>query len=113
VISLSVPPILGAVQLCWPEVWSRIEGAVYAMTVLFDANCNSVDGWGVLLANASNSFNSFNHTVMLLHAHNFWPCQFCFLFNTYCDWSVLVLQGFFDFLCSKEGVTQGDPCQCL
>ena len=49
---------------------------------------------------------SLNRAAILLRARVFWPRCSRFLFNTYCGWSVLVLQ---DFLCSKEGVTQGDP----
>ena len=39
------------------------------MSNTFDANIDSVDGWGVLLVNACNPFNSFNHIAMLLHAY--------------------------------------------
>ena len=75
------------------------------LTLIFD----SVNGWGVLLVDASNAFNSINRTALLLHARTLWPRCCRYLFNTYCGWSVLVLWGSSDFLSSKEGITQGDP----
>ena len=45
----------------------------------------------------------------ILNARILWSRCYCFLFNTYRGWSVLVLQGYSDFLYSKEGVMQGDP----
>jgi hypothetical protein len=41
-----------------------------------------------------------------------WPSRARFVFNCYKHWAVLVLRGNDDhtlFICSKEGVTQGDP----
>ena len=69
------------------------------------ANIDSIDGWGVLLVDAFNAFNSLNCISVLLHARVLWPRCYCFLFNTYRGWSVLVLRGSSDFLYSKEGVT--------
>lgn len=100
--------VCGVDQLC-AGLKMGIEGAVHAMSDLFDANFDSVDGWGVLLVDTSNSFNSLNCTAILLHACVLWPRCSHFLFNTYCGWSVLVLQGSYEFLYSKEGVTQRDP----
>ena len=56
----------------------------------------------------SNAFNSLNCIAMLLHARVLCNQYSRFLFNTYCGWSVLVLRVSFDFLYSKEGITQGD-----
>ena len=36
-----------------------------------------------------------------------------FLFNTYCDWSVLVLRGSFVFCIVKKVLPRVIPCQCL
>ena len=64
---------------------------------------------GVLLIDASTAFNSPS-VSMLLHVRKLWPRCACFVFNTYCGWSVLVMRGMSDFILSKEGVMQGDPC---
>ena len=103
-----IEDVCGIDQLC-AGLKMGIEGAVHAMSDLFDANIDSVDGWGVLLVDESNAFNSLNRTAMLLHARVLWPRCSRFLFNSYCGWSVLVLRGSVDFLYSREGVTQGDP----
>ena len=100
--------VCGSDQL-YAGLKAGIEGAVHAMSDLYDANIDSIDGWGVLLVDASNAFNSLNRISMLLHARVLWPRCSRFLFNTYRGWSVLVLRGSSDFLYSKEGITQGDP----
>ena len=82
-----------------------IEGAIYAMNELFDPNHLNSSGWGVLLVDASNAFNSLNRISMLLHVHQLWPRCACFVFNTYRGWPVLVMRGMSDFILSKEGVT--------
>ena len=66
-------------------------------------------GWGVLLVDAVNAFNSLSHAAMLLQVRVLWLCCARFIFNTYHGWSVSVLRGSSDYLYSKEGVTQGDP----
>ena len=79
---------------------------VFSNPVTYDANIDSLDGWGILLVDASNAFNSLNRITMLLHAHVLWPRCSRFLYR---GWSVLVLRDSSDLLYSKEGVTQGDP----
>ena len=98
----------GSQQLC-AGLPGGIEGAIHAMTELFDVNQNLTTGWGVLMIDASNAFNSLNRIAMLLNVRNLWPRCARFVFNTYRGWSVLVLRGQQKFLFSKEGVTQGDP----
>ena len=49
------------------------------MSDLYDADIDSIDGWGVLLVDASNAFNSLSHIVMLLQACVLWP-RFLFSF---------------------------------
>ena len=98
----------GSDQLC-AGLSSGIEGAIHAMNSLFMDHQYSPSGWGVLMVDASNAFNSLNRTAMLLQARVLWPRCARFLFNTYRGWSMLVVRGSSEFLYSKEGVTQGDP----
>jgi len=98
----------GSDQLC-AGLKAGIEGAIHAMHELFEIHQDQPTGWGILLVDAANAFNSLNRTAMLLHAWMLWPRCACFLFNTYKGWSVLVLKGSTTLLYSKEGVTQGDP----
>ena len=95
-------------QLC-AGLQAGIEGAIHGMNELFSTHQDQGTGWGVLLVDAANAFNSLNRAAMLLHAHVLWPRCARFLFNTYRGWSVLVLRGSSTFLYSKEGVTQGNP----
>ena len=100
--------VCGSDQLC-AGLQAGIEGAIHGMNELFSTYQDRGTGWGVLLVDAANAFNSLNRAAMLLHAHVLWPRCARFLFNTYRGWSVLVLRGSSTFLYSKEGVTQGDP----
>ena len=74
------------------------------MSDLYDDNIDSIEGWGVLLVDAFNAFNSLNHIAMLLHACILWLQYSRFLFNSYRGWSVLVLRDSSDFLYCREGV---------
>ena len=100
--------VCGSDQLC-AGLQCGIEGAIHAMNELFDANLSNSSGWGVLLIDASNAFNSLNRISMLLHVRKLWPRCARFVFNTYRGWPVLVMRGMSDYILSKEGVTQGDP----
>ena len=100
--------ICGKNQLC-AGLQCGIEGAIHAMNELFEINQAVQPGWGVLLIDASNAFNSSNRIAMLLNVRKFWPRCARFVFNTYRGWPVLVLRGHSEFLFSREGVTQGDP----
>lgn len=108
VTRLDAALVCGSDQLC-AGLQAGIEGAIHAMTSLYDTNHAQPSGWGVLMVDASNAFNCLNRAAMLLHARVLWPRCARFLFNTYRGWSVLVMRGCSEFLYSKEGVTQGDP----
>ena len=89
-----VQHVCGSDQLC-SGIKGGIEGAIHGMTEIFESHCE--DGWGLLLMDAVNGFNSMNRPAAL--------------------WNALMVQGFAllivrdasSFILSKEGVTQGDP----
>ena len=58
-----------------------IEGAIHAMSVLWEENSQEED-WGFLLIDAHNAFNEENRTAMLWDVRHEWPsgAQFTFKF---------------------------------
>jgi len=62
----------GSDQLC-AGLQAGIEGAIHGMNELFSTHQDQGTGWGVLLVDAANAFNSLNHAAMLLHARVLWP----------------------------------------
>ena len=93
-------------QLCG-GVRCGIEAAIHAVYDLFMDN--EEDGWGVLMIDASNAFNSINRQAALWNTRILWPSCSLFVFNTYKGWAPLVVTDSSEYLYSKEGVTQGDP----
>ena len=77
--------ICGQHQLC-AGLQSGIESAIHAMSNLFFENHTTSSGWGALLIDASNAFNSLNLIAMLLNVRKYWPHCACFVFNTYRGW---------------------------
>ena len=45
--------------------------AIHAVKELFDVNCDA--GWGLLLVDAKNAFNSLNRVAALWNARVLWP----------------------------------------
>ena len=84
---------------------------MHALSELFEENSQS--GWGVLMVDAENAFNSLNRIAALWNVRVLWPRCSRFLFNTYRGWAALVVRGSDSLLYSKEGVTQGDPLSML
>ena len=105
-----IEDLCGVDQLC-SGLRAGIEGAVHAMRELYDEH--KEDGWGVLLVDAKNAFNSLNRSAALWNAGVQWPRCSRFLFNTYRGYVSLFLQGSSEVILSKEGVVQGDPLSML
>ena len=85
VTGVDVEQICKTDQLC-SELKSEIEGAVHAMQDLYEEKAGT--GWGVLLVDARNAFNSVNRgatlwNATLWNARILWPRYSRFLFNTY------------------------------
>ena len=72
--------VCGIDQLC-SGLHSGLEGSVHAVGELFDEHCNL--GWGLLLVDATNTFNSVNRVAALWNAQVLWPRCSRYLFNTY------------------------------
>jgi hypothetical protein len=105
-----VEDICGTEQLC-SGVKAGIEGSIHAITDVFQENASK--GWGIILVDAANAFNSVNRKSALWNARMRWPRCARFLYNTYRGNSQLIVQGTDECLYSKEGVTQGDPLSML
>ena len=92
----------GCLQLCGGQI-SGIEAAVHAVRTAFESDENEA----VLLADASNAFNSLNRQVALHNIQRLCPPLATILINTYRDPTELFVDG--DVILSQEGTTQGDP----
>ena len=90
---------------------SGLEGSIHAVRELLDEHCNL--GWGLLLVDATNVFNSVNRLAVLWNARVLWPRCSTYLFNTYWGYAALLLQDDSKSLLSKEVVTQGDPLSMM
>lgn len=106
--SSEVTEACGHSQLC-SGLSSGIEGGIHAMNDIFQNKCLPGSNWGMLLVDADNAFNSVNRQLALWQARIYWPHCARFLYNTYNGHAELVIRDSDMRLCSKEGVTQGDP----
>ncbi|XP_064384670.1 uncharacterized protein LOC135333619 [Halichondria panicea] len=92
----------GCIQLCGGQL-SGIEAAVHAARRCLDSDNNEA----ILLADATNAFNSLNRKVALHNIRRLCPALATILINTYREPTDLYVDG--DRLLSQEGTTQGDP----
>ncbi|KAL5477586.1 hypothetical protein EMCRGX_G024400 [Ephydatia muelleri] len=81
-----IADLCGVNQLC-SGVKGGIEGAFHAMKELFETNRAS--GWGLLLVDANNAFNSLNRVAAICIQ---WPRCARFVFNAYRGYAPLVVQ---------------------
>ena len=88
-----------------------IEGSIHGLRELFEKK--SSNGFGLLLLDAENAFNSINGSFALLNARTLWSRAYTFLYNSYQESSKLVLSNTDVFIRSEEGTTQGDPFSML
>ena len=110
VTQVDVESVCGVDQLC-SGLKAGIEGAIHSARELFEEK--SGDGFGLLLVDTNNAFNSVNRAVVLWNVRVLWPRCSRFLFNTYQGYSTIWVSGCSDRILSKEGVTQGDPLSML
>ena len=93
-------------QLC-SGIKSGMEGAIHAIRQLYQEKCD--DGFGLLLMDASNAFQTISRAAALWNARVLWSRCARFLFNSYRGYALLIIKGTSATLLSKEGVTQGVP----
>ena len=101
---VDVEELCGADQLCF-GLKGGIEGAIPSLSGLFEEN--SAMGYGVLMVDAKNAFNSVNRIAGLWNARYLWPRCSRFLFNTYRGHSSLWVNG-----CTDPGSFSGDNSVC-
>ena len=108
--SADVEELCGTNQLC-SGLKAGIEGAVHAIKELYEENSGT--GWGLLLVDARNAFNSVSRVAALWNVRVLWPRCSRYLFNCYRGYAIQVVRGAEEHVLSREGVTQGDPLSML
>ena len=74
---------------------------------------SSQEGYGLLVMDASNAFNSISRAAAIWNTRIYWSRCSRYVFNSYRGYAVLFIAGSQVTLLSKEGVTQGDPLAIL
>ena len=88
-----------------------IEGSIHALRTLYEEKKN--EGFGLLMLDAANAFNSINRKAALINAKTEWPRASTFLYNSYQCPAELVIKNTEKRIFSREGTTQGDPMSML
>ena len=101
-IGQDIQEAAGSLQFCAGQDCG-IEVAIHIMHDVF----NSSDTDGVLLVDASNTFNSLNREVCLRNVQHLCPSLAAYAINTYRQATRLFVGG--ESIMSSEGTTQGDP----
>ena len=92
----------GSLQLCARQECG-VEAAIHAMREVFE----NAEGEGVLLADATNAFNSVNREVFLRNVQHLCPALAPIAINCYRHPASLFVDK--ESLLSREGTTQCDP----
>ena len=90
ITGIDVEEVCSVDQLC-SGLKAGIEGAVHGLRELCEKK--SSDGFGILLVDARNAFNSVNRVTALWNVRVLRPRCSRFLFNTYQGFSSLLVQG--------------------
>ena len=110
VTSMDLEELCGVDQLC-TGLKAGVEGAIHAMRELY--NEKSGLGYGLLLVDARNAFNSFSRVAVLWNTRVQWPRCSRYLFNMFQVLSTVMLDGSSECLFSNKGVIQGDPLSMM
>ena len=102
VIRLENRAVIGSSQMCVGQKCG-IEAAVRALSAIYDEELVN----GVLLVDASNTFNCLNRKAALANINNPCPALGTLLTNTYRSEQKLFIDS--ECIPSREGTTQGDP----
>jgi len=102
IIRSDIQEAAGSLQLCAGQECG-IEAAIHAMSEVFQDD----DTEGVLMADATNAFNSLNREVCLQNVQHLCPAFATVAINTYRQPAQLFVGG--ETILSCEGTTQGDP----
>ena len=93
------------------QIKSGIEGSIYVFRSLYEDL--SIEGYCVLVMDASNAFNSVSCAVAIWNTRIYCSHWSRSVFNSYRGYAVLFIAGFQVTLLSKEGVTQVDSLAIL
>ena len=102
IIGLDIHHAAGPLQLCAGHM-SGVEAAIHAVRTVYTDDSSE----GLLLVDASNSFNSLNCAVALNSIQYLCPFFSTILISTYRSLTALSMND--DVLYSNEGTTQGHP----
>ena len=102
IIKHDIQDAAGSLQLCAGQECG-IEAAIHAMRKVFE----SAESEGILLADATNAFNSVNREVFLRNVQHLCPALAPIAINCYRHPARLFVDG--ESLLFREGITQGDP----